>query len=72
MTFAYITSDLPWLIIHDFHTVCYLSSKLDKFLVRWVLVYIVVSVLRILEFDHEAVRMWILGIALVMVLVGIL
>jgi hypothetical protein len=72
MTFAYMTSDLPWLIIHHFHTVRYLSSKLDKFLVRWVFVYIVISVLYILELDHEAVRMWILGIALVMVLVGIL
>lgn len=62
--------DLTRLIVYHLHTISDFTRELHKFLVRWVFVHVVVSVLCVLKLDHEAVCMWILRRALVMVLVG--
>jgi hypothetical protein len=46
---------LPGLIVEYCDTIRDFPSKLDKLLVRWVLVQIVVTVFGVLELDYEAV-----------------
>jgi hypothetical protein len=45
---------LSRLVVDDLHAIGHFSCKLDKVLVRWVLVNIIVSVLCALKLDNEA------------------
>jgi hypothetical protein len=52
---VHATLHLSRLVVHHLDPVRYLSGKLYKLLVCWVLVHIIVTILGILEFDNEAV-----------------
>jgi hypothetical protein len=54
-------SQLSWLVVYYFDAIGDLSCELNKLLMRWVFVNVIVSILGAFELDHKAVSVWVLG-----------